>query len=250
MNTEALASYSDQDKGVIIVSGGSQGLGCAIVERLLQSGYRVATFSRRCTATVERLVDLRGFFWQSVDCTNYASLKRFIDETEQRLGRLSGLVNNAAMGVDGILATMPLSDIDRALDINLKGQIYLTKLAAGKMLKGRDGAIVNISSINAVRGHSGLAVYSATKAALDGMTRSLAKELGPKGIRVNSVSPGYFASDMVKTLSEDTLRRIQRRTPLGRLGTQKEIAELVLFLIRDGSFITGQNITIDGGFTC
>jgi 3-oxoacyl-[acyl-carrier protein] reductase len=145
---------------------------------------------------------------------------------------------------------MRTADIDRAIDINLKAQIYLSKLVSKRLLRNRDGFITNISSIMGLRGLPGVSVYSATKAAMDGMTRSLAKEMGRKGIRVNSVSPGYFASDMVKDLTEDIIRKIERRTPLGRLGTQEEIARLVLFLATDGKFITGQNITIDGGFTC
>ena len=234
----------------VIVSGGSRGLGFTIVTQLLEKGYRVATFSRSATEQLEQLSSHPAFFWQALDSRDYERLSRFVSAVVERFSNVYGLVNNAAIGAEGILATMPQAAIDNAIAINLQSQIYLSKLACRAMLREREGCIVNISSINAVRGHSGLSVYSATKGAMDAMARSLAKEMGPKGIRVNSVSPGYFKSEMVKNLSEQTIARIQRRTPLGRLGEQQEIAALVLFLIDQGKFITGQNIVIDGGFTC
>ncbi|MDK2598363.1 SDR family NAD(P)-dependent oxidoreductase [Pseudoalteromonas obscura] len=240
----------ENKKGTIVISGGSRGLGFEIASQFLQQGYTVATFSRGSTEHVTALADDPRFFWKSVDGSDYQALTEFLKEAQQRLGNIVGLVNNAAIGADGVLSTMRTSDIDRALDVNLKAQIYLSKLVSKKLLQNRDGFIINISSIMGVRGLPGVSIYSATKAAMDGMTRSLAKELGRKGIRVNSVSPGYFASDMVKDLSDDILGKIERRTPLGRLGTQSEIAKLVLFLATEGQFITGQNIVIDGGFTC
>jgi 3-oxoacyl-[acyl-carrier protein] reductase len=236
--------------GAVIVSGGSRGLGSSIVGALLDNGHAVGTFSRRDSDALRRWQGHSRFYWQSVDATDYQAVSAFVKATEQRFGRISGLVNNAAMGVDGILTTMSVADIDRAVDTNVKAQIYLTKLAAARMLKHRDGCIVNVSSVNAIRGHAGVAVYSATKGALDAMTRSLARELGPRGIRVNSVAPGYFASDMVRDLGEETVSRIARRTPLGRLCTEADIVTLVLFLICQGTFITGQTIAVDGGFTC
>jgi 3-oxoacyl-[acyl-carrier protein] reductase len=111
--------------------------------------------------------------------------------------------------------------------------------------------MVNISSVNAIRGHAGVAVYSATKAGLDGLTRSLARELGPRNIRVNSVAPGYFESDMVKGLTEDQKQRIVRRTPLGRLTSAEDVANAVYFLVSEqAAFITGQILVVDGGITC
>jgi 3-oxoacyl-[acyl-carrier protein] reductase len=133
----------------------------------------------------------------------------------------------------------------------LTAPLVLTQAASRVMLRQGSGCIVNISSVNAMRGHSGVAVYSATKAALDGLTRSLARELGPRNIRVNSVAPGYFESDMVKDLPAEQKQRIARRTPLGRLARVGEVVEAVLFLASErASFITGQTLVVDGGITC
>jgi len=146
---------------------------------------------------------------------------------------------------------MRISDIDLCVDLNLKGALYLTWVCARFMIQRRGGCILNISSVNGLRGHSGVAVYSATKAGLDGMTRSLARELGPRGIRVNSVAPGYFESEMVERLDDTTKARITRRTPLGRLASVNDIVGVVLFMISpSASFITGQTIVVDGGLTC
>ena len=159
-------------KGTIIVSGGSQGLGLTTVRCFLEAGYNVATFSRRESPAVTELSERADFHWQALDCTDYSALTAFVQQVEKRFGGLDGLVNNAATGVEGILSTMRVADIDSALDINLKGQLYLTKLVTAKLLKRGAGSVVNVSSINALRGHSGLTVYSATKAAMDGLTRN------------------------------------------------------------------------------
>ena len=240
---------------VVVISGGSRGLGAAIVRQCLEEAYTVATFSRSATPFVqeqqERDPDSARFYWAAVDGRDDEALKRFIDTVAERYGDIDVLVNNASIGRFGLFALMRLSDISQSLEVNLRANILLTRLCTPFMLACASGCIINISSVNAVRGNAGVAVYSATKAALDGFTRALARELGPKNIRVNSLAPGYFASDMVAGLTAPQLRRIVRSTPLGRLGTADEIAAVVLFLMSPGAaFITGQTLVVDGGLTC
>jgi 3-oxoacyl-[acyl-carrier protein] reductase len=240
---------------VVVISGGSRGLGKAIAARCLDEGYIVATFSRADSPFVQKQLELdpdsRNFFWSEVNAADSAGVKQFVTEVSERYGQIGALINNAGIGSEGIFASMRLSDIDLCVDLNLKGALYLTWICTRFMIQRRGGCIINISSVNGLQGHSGVAVYSATKAGLDGMTRSLARELGPRGIRVNSVAPGYFESEMVERLDETTKARITRRTPLGRLASVEEIVEVVLFMISpSASFITGQTIVVDGGLTC
>lgn len=249
----ASAATDAADRKVAVISGGSRGLGEVLVRHFLDKNYRVATFSRSETPFVRQLsADPRitaDFHWELLDIAS-GDLKGFVYRVWHKFGAIDCLVNNAGIGGDGILATMPSRMLDVVIDCNLRGALNLTKYVVKKMILKSGGNIVNISSVNGIRGHSGLAVYSATKAALDGLTRSLSRELGRKGIRVNSVSPGYFESDMVGGLSEAATASILRRTPLGRLGTPEEVARLVMFITEEAEFITGQTIVIDGGFTC
>jgi 3-oxoacyl-[acyl-carrier protein] reductase len=169
----------------------------------------------------------------------------------ERFGRIDVLVNNLGMAVEGVLPTMRTQDIGEAVEVNLTAALVLSQACSRVMLRQGRGCIVNISSVNAVRGHAGVAVYSATKAGLDGLTRSLARELGPRNIRVNSVAPGYFESDMVKGLTEEQKQRIVRRTPLGRLTSAEDVANAIYFLVSEqAAFITGQILVVDGGITC
>ena len=235
---------------VVLISGGSRGLGLALVDLFLERGWHVATFSRRETKEMTARAG-SNFLWQAADSTDDAAIASVARIAAKQWGRLDALVNNAGAGHDGLLNFMSGDQIDHVLDVNLRAAILLTQAATKPMIRAGRGAVVNISSVNGLRGHSGVSVYSATKAALDGLTRSLARELGPRNIRVNSVAPGYFESDMVAELPEEATQRITRRTPLGRLAEVNEIAEAVHFLASDKSaFITGQVLAVDGGITC
>ena len=240
---------------VVLISGGSRGLGAGIARKCLDAGYAVATFSRSPTPFIEteQQRDPHGelFYWAPVDNRDDAALAGFVADVSDRYGAIGALINNAAAGRFGSFPLMRVSEIDESITVNLRSNVLLARLCTPAMVARGGGSILNISSVNAVRDSAGVAVYSATKAALDGFTRALARELGPGNVRVNSLAPGYFDSDMVAGLTERQRRSIVRQTPLGRLGTISEVAEVVLFLLSPAAaFMTGQTIVIDGGLTC
>jgi 3-oxoacyl-[acyl-carrier protein] reductase len=238
---------------VALISGGNRGLGAELVAGFLDRRYGVAAVSRTKTAFITELLRSRRrhFCWSSVDIRDRDGLQAFANMAGKRLGRIDVLINNAAMAVEGILPTMRTQQMIEAVEANLVAALVLARVCSRFMLRQGSGCIINISSVHAVRGHSGVAVYSATKAALDGLTRSLARELGPRQIRVNSVAPGYFDSGMTVDIPNEEKQRIARRTPLGRLARISEVASAIHFLASDqASFITGQTLVVDGGITC
>ncbi|WP_037801101.1 SDR family NAD(P)-dependent oxidoreductase [Streptomyces sp. LaPpAH-108] len=239
---------------VAVVSGGSRGLGALLVERLLTDGWTVATFSRSPSEFVEKTAATapEHFLWDQADLTDFKALRQFVRDVTRRFGRIDLLINNAAV-LDGqqLFLTERPERIAAGITANLTGPIVLTQACARVMSLGGQGQIVNVSSINAIRGYRGVAVYAAAKAGLNGMTRALARELGPMNIRVNSVVPGFFESDLTTNVTDTNRERIQRRTPLGRIASIDEIADAVSFVVSPhASFITGQSIVIDGGITC
>jgi 3-oxoacyl-[acyl-carrier protein] reductase len=235
-----------------VITGGSRGLGAGIVQAYLDAGDRVATCARTRTPQIDLWEKEFGdsFLFQEVDLSNREQTTAFVDATIERWGSIEVLVNNAGVARDNILALASDDDIDIVVDLNIKGTLHITRLVSRRMLARRRGHIVNISSIVGLSGYRGLAVYSATKAALDGMTRSLARELGSRGIVVNSVAPGYLRTEMSHGLDEAQLGQIVRRTPAGRLGEPADIARVVMFLTDPANeYITGQVIVADGGLT-
>lgn len=245
------------DGRVAVVSGGSRGLGLAMIGHLLDQGYHVATFSRTESEGLAKLraslTDPGRLHWSPLDAggDQAGAAADFVRDVVRRHRRVDLLVNNAGIGLEGLLSTTPPSALDQALQVNLSLPVHLTRACLKPMLARGGGCVVNVSSINAVRGQQGVAAYSAAKAGLDGLTRSLAREVGPAGIRVVGLAPGYFDSEMTAGMSEDTRRRLTRRTPLGRLGTVDDVVDVFAFLISDRArFITGQTITVDGGYTC
>ena len=240
--------------GVSIVSGGSRGLGLATVERLLARGDVVATFSRSGSARLDALAAAHPgrLLCERLDAGDAVAVRGFVERATNEFGRIDHCVANAAVAHEGVLATTPDAAIDALLAVNLKGSIVLVRECVRQMLVQERAAaapsVVVVSSIVAVRGAPGLSVYAATKAGLEGFARSLARELGPRGIRVNAVAPGFLETDLSATLSPDDRGRIVRRTALGRLGTPDDVVGTIDFLTSPAaSFITGQVLTVDGG---
>jgi 3-oxoacyl-[acyl-carrier protein] reductase len=241
---------------VMIVTGGSRGLGLAVVQDLLSRGDRVATCSRQQTPAVTALAaqfPTDRFFWQACELGDASAEQAFFDAVMQwkQNDPLYALVNNAAIAGEGILATFPNVDSERILSINLISALRLTRLALRVLLaQNRKGRVINISSIVGLRGYTGLAAYSASKAGLDGMTRALAREVGRRGVTVNSVAPGYLTTELSASLREDQRRQIINRTPLGRLGEAADVVPAIRFLLSDGAdFVTGQTLVVDGGIS-
>jgi 3-oxoacyl-[acyl-carrier protein] reductase len=223
------------------------------VERLLADGWRVATFSRETNDFIEgqSAACPDAFFWQAADLMESAQVCAVAEAAEKRFGRIDLLINNAGVLHQGLLLTMPPVRVKESLTANLLTPVELTQACVRSMTRTGGGVVVNISSINAVRGYRGVAAYAAAKAGLEGFGRSLARELGSLNIRVCTVTPGFFKSTLTSDVTDQNRERIKRRTPLGRLGTVEEVADAVLFLASPAaSFITGQSLIIDGGITC
>jgi 3-oxoacyl-[acyl-carrier protein] reductase len=239
----------------VVVTGGSRGLGAGIVQAYLDAGDRVATCARSATPEVAQWGSeprLRErFMFAAADLSDRAQSEQFIGDVIARWGAIDVLVNNAGVARDGVLALFSDDDVDTVIDLNLRATIQVTRLVVRRMLARGGGKIVNVSSIVGRSGYRGLAVYSATKAALDGMTRALARELGSRGITVNSVAPGYLRTEMSHGLDDGQLDQIVRRTPAGRLGEPDDVARAVQFLTDPrNDYITGHVLVLDGGLTC
>jgi len=243
----------DEQIKTVLVSGGSRGLGAGIVQRFLDLGYKVATFSRNSTDQVDGwLRDYPAhFYFDALSLTDRPACKKYVATVEREFGVIDILVNNAGIANTSLLALDSDDAIDKMVDLNLKGSFFLTRQVCRSMLSLDWGRIINISSIVGLSGYRGLSVYSATKAGLNGFTRSLARELGSRNITVNSIAPGYLTTEMTEELDSKQTRQIVGRTPLGRLGSPEDIAKVVAFIAsEDASFITGQVIVVDGGLTC
>lgn len=235
----------------VVISGASRGLGSALVQGFLEAGYKVSAFSRKSSDSVELLGKCPNFYFAVADLSNGPAMAAFVKSAEAALGPIHGLVNCAAVAADGLLATTADESIRKVLAVNAEGTMRLTRLVVRRLLIGKSGGVIlNVSSISSIRGFRGLSVYAFTKGGLDAFTRALARELGGEGIRVNSIVPGYFETEMTRKINETQKEQILRRTPLGRLGVPEDVVGAALFFFSDAArFITGQSLVIDGGST-
>jgi 3-oxoacyl-[acyl-carrier protein] reductase len=237
----------------VVVTGGSRGLGLAMAASLVKAGYGVIAVARKESAELAELASghngrLHFQAWDLADLASLGELARTLRRTHG--GALWGLVNNAGIGTAGVLATLPDRRIDELVRLNVASPITLTKYLVRPMMTAKAGRVVNVSSIVAGTGYSGLSVYGATKAALVGFTHSLARELGPLGITVNAVAPGFVATEMTHGLDEAQRAQVARRSALKRMAGADDVAHTVEFLMSDkAANITGTVLTIDAGNT-
>ena len=242
----------------VIVTGGSKGLGAAMVEGLLEDGYFVSTCSRSKTPVIEQMLGrseyASRYFWHACEVGEADQVDHFVRVACDWAGEvgLYGLINNAGVAQAGILASFPNVESERILKVNLLGAIQMSRAASRILLEqARGGRLINVSSIIGSRGYNGMAAYSASKAGMDGMTRAMARELGRRRITVNSIAPGYVATEMSSTLTPAQLAQIVNRTPLGRLATEQDVLGLARYLLSDAAaMVTGQVILVDGGVSC
>ena len=236
----------------VVVTGATRGLGLVISRQAYNDGYRVIAVGRRLSDGLATLCEQSSerVHFERYDFNDLSGIHKFAGGLTKKYGRLWGLVNNAAIGTDGVLATLHERDIAQALRVNVEAPIVLTKYLLRPMLINRGGRIINISSIIASTGFSGLSVYGASKAALIGFTRSLAREVGKANITVNAIAPGYMQTDMTAALQGDKLESIKRRSPLGKLATPEDVAYAATFLLDEkNAKVTGTTLTVDAGST-
>jgi 3-oxoacyl-[acyl-carrier protein] reductase len=236
---------------VAVVTGGSRGIGLAVAGRLYSQGARVAIVARdtaRARAAVTQLEGDGQAIAVPADVSDPAQVEEAVATVEREMGPIDILVNNAGVTRDGVLVRMSESDWDAVLDVNLKGAFLLMKLVCRGMMKRRWGRIINITSVVGLTGNRGQANYSASKAGLIGLTKSVAKELGSRNVLVNAVAPGFIDTDMTRELPEDAKQLMLQQIALGRFGNPGEVASAVLFLASDlANYITGQVLVVDGG---
>jgi 3-oxoacyl-[acyl-carrier protein] reductase len=234
----------------VIVTGGSRGLGLSLVKALINEGYGVIAISRNSNDELDEVLRKASQHsrFVSYDFADTAGLETLVKSISQYVGPLYGLVNNAAGSLSGVLASENPARIEQLIALNLTAPILLTRLVVRKMMGNGVGRIINVSSVNAFTGYSGLATYAATKAGLIGFTKSLAREVGPTGITVNVVAPGLLETDMTGEIDPTRRETILRRSPLRRFAKLEEVASAITYLLSDAAAsITGTVMTVDAG---
>ena len=238
-----------QDK-VAIITGAAKGIGFATAQRFAQEGAKVMVADLSSDEVNNAVAQIPGSEAYVVNVTDRASIQATVDQIMQRHGRIDVLINNAGITQDARLIKMTEAQFDTVIDVNLKGVFNCAQIVVPHMLEAGRGAIVNASSVVGLYGNFGQTNYSATKFGVIGFTKTWARELGPKGIRVNAVCPGFIATEMIKAMPANILQDIERRSWLGRLGTPDEMASVYLFLASDeASYVNGVALEASGGIS-
>ena len=234
---------------IAVVTGGSRGIGAAIVDQLAAKGVNVAVIYAGNTEAAEQVCDraCRQYDVKAIayrcDVADFSAVKELVAKIKEDFGSAQILVNNAGITRDGLLAMMKEEDFDSVLDTNLKGAFNMIRHMAGLFIRGREGSIINITSVSGMMGNAGQCNYAASKAGLIGLTKSVAKELAPKGIRCNAVAPGFIATDMTENQADNPLVKM---IPMGCMGSAQDVAEAVAYLA-EAKYVTGEVLRVDGG---
>lgn len=236
-----------------VITGASRGIGRAIALKLAKCGANVVVNYRNSVEAVAQVVkeiEALGVKVLAIqaDISSYSDVENMMKKCVKEFGSIDILVNNAGITKDGLLMRMKEEDFDSVIDINLKGAFNCTRHVSAIMLKQRSGRIINISSVTGITGNAGQVNYSAAKAGIIGMTKSVAREFGSRGVTCNAVAPGYIQTDMTDALPDKVKDVMMGTIPLKRLGRPEDVANVVAFLATDdASYITGQVINVDGG---
>jgi len=234
---------------ICVVTGASRGIGAAIAAKFRTEGAKVYVFSRSAPAQAkEGETVVLGDYWLSCDVSNEASIEAAVSAVLAKEGKIDILVNNAGITRDGLLMRMKTEDWDAVLDTNLKSAFLLCRAVVRTMLKQRDGCILNVSSVVGITGNGGQTNYSASKAGIIGFTKSLAREVASRNLRVNAIAPGFIETSMTDKIPEDFKQKLKESIPLGRVGSAEEAANAALFLCSPlSSYVTGVVLQVDGG---
>ena len=244
------SSMKELDGQVALVTGGSRGIGLAIAQEFGLAGAKVAIVARNGEAAEAAAASLEGAGHKGYSCdvSEGEGVKAVVSRIEEELGPVDILVNNAGLTRDNIFIRMKEEEWDEVLAVNLKGAFNMTRALARGMMKRRSGVVLNITSVVGMVGNAGQANYAASKAGLIGFTKSIAKELAPRGIRCNAIAPGFITTDMTAELPEGAVEELHSRIPLGRFGDPVDVGGLARFLAGPAArYITGQVVAVDGG---